>query len=216
MSKNNRRSSDNRTLDNIYRGKLTKLCTMRYCNHWLPNNEDGRAMLTALLCFGLTDDGALADAPWSAAELPALKRRARRLKWRDVGKLINLKYSERETCGLWVLDCDVSRKEVQRRQAEKRKRLEAERKKRKRAERSDEREAMHATPDRRDAIMRILGAQRDTLFHRKPGVNPPQPPLWYQGWMPVPTLIKLAAKTALSAEHQPMCCAFSCIARSSG
>jgi hypothetical protein len=90
-------------INRFYRVKLRKLCQMRYGNHYLPDNDDGRAMLSALLCFGLTDESASEDAPWCAAELPALKRKARRLKWRDAGKLISLTFNEWFDAKLWIL-----------------------------------------------------------------------------------------------------------------
>ena len=60
--------------------RLYKLCQMRFGNHFLPDNDDGRAMLTALLRFGMTDDSAIRDAPWSVSELPTLKRRGKRFE----------------------------------------------------------------------------------------------------------------------------------------
>jgi hypothetical protein len=60
-----------------WRGKLHKLCRRRYGNHRLPNDASGRAMLTALLCFGLSAEAAMEDAPWlETAELEMMQRTA--------------------------------------------------------------------------------------------------------------------------------------------
>jgi hypothetical protein len=90
------------TSERIWRVRLQRLCQMRFDTHFLPDNDKSRAMLTALLRFGMTDDSAIADAPWSASELPTLKRQGRRLKWRDVGKLIGLTFDEWKAAKLWV------------------------------------------------------------------------------------------------------------------
>jgi hypothetical protein len=74
-------------LKRVWRAKLDKLTRLRFGNNFLPEDDTGRRMLTALLCFGLSDDSAIEAAPWCEAELPLLKRRARRIKWDDVGKL---------------------------------------------------------------------------------------------------------------------------------
>ena len=191
-------SQDTNKINRIYRAKLSKLCKSRYGNHCLPVGDTGLAMLTALLCFGLTDESAIQDAPWCAAELEGLKRQARRWSWRDVGKLINLTYDEREDYKLWILDpCDVSRKEVQRRQAEKQAKADKERKKRQRLKQREDREAMRSTNDRRGAILRMLN-DISLLFPERSGVvSPPRShsPFTYQGWAPVSRLVELAKQS---------------------
>jgi hypothetical protein len=89
-------------LKRIWRAKLDKLTRHRYGNNFLPEDDNGRDMLTALLVFGLSDDSAIESAPWCGAELPALKRRARCIKWKDVGELIQLTLAEREEIELWL------------------------------------------------------------------------------------------------------------------
>jgi Fe2+ or Zn2+ uptake regulation protein len=91
------------TVPHLYRRRLARLCNLRFGNHVLNNDDAGRAMLTALLCFGLTDESAIEDAPWCVSELPTFKRQARRMKWRDVGTLIGLTFAEWKEAKLWVL-----------------------------------------------------------------------------------------------------------------
>jgi hypothetical protein len=98
----NRKPSHNR-MERLWRGRLQKLCRVRFGNHVLPDDDAGRAMLTALLCFGLTPENAIEDAPWCAAELAQHKRRAKRMKWRDVGELIDLTFEEWKQCKLFMM-----------------------------------------------------------------------------------------------------------------
>ena len=185
-------------LKRLWRGKLQKLCRLRFGNHYLPDNDDGRAMLTALLCFGLTDESALHDAQWCAAELDGLKRQAQYMKWNNVGTLIGLTYEEREECKLWRLQpCDVSPDEVKRRQANRRAKADKERKKRQREQKHSEREKIQVTKNRCEAVLRMLNDE-DLLFPTKSRViPPPRPyhPLTYQGWAPVSRLVELATKS---------------------
>ena len=51
-------------MERIWRSRLQKLCRLRHSNHFIPDDDDGRAMLTPLLRFGLTDASAIEDAPW--------------------------------------------------------------------------------------------------------------------------------------------------------
>jgi hypothetical protein len=100
--------------ERIWRARLHNLCQMRFGNHFLPDNDKGRAMLTALLRFGLTDDSAIADALWCEAELQTLKRKGRRLKWRDVGRLVGLTFDEWKAAKLWVArPVDVSEADLE-------------------------------------------------------------------------------------------------------
>jgi hypothetical protein len=177
-------------MEHIWRGKLHKLCRLRFNNHFLPDNGDGRAMLTAFLRFGLTDESAIEHAPWlDQAELRKLQRKAKYMKWRKVGALIRLTYAERETCKLWILDpCDVSPEEVKRRQDEKRKTRDKDWRKRKREEQRKEREKMRAANDRGDAMLQMLD-MGERAFPRKPGIAPPR---FYGDWMLVSALVELA------------------------
>jgi hypothetical protein len=87
-----------------YRLKLSKLCRPRYGNHFLPDDEGGRALLTAMLHFGLSDESAMMDvAPWlMEVELARLKRKSRRLKWAELGQLLGLTFEEWKACRLWI------------------------------------------------------------------------------------------------------------------
>jgi hypothetical protein len=79
------------------RSDLSALCREeRFGNDFLPDDDDGRAMLTAFLCIGESDVVAIKFAPWCEAELPALKRRARCTKWANIGKLIRITTKEIE------------------------------------------------------------------------------------------------------------------------
>ena len=180
-----------RRLTNIGRGRLTKLCQLRtkadgvsHGTHHLPDNSDGRAMLQALLRFGLTAESAMTDAPWcEASELKKLQRAARRMKWNDVGALIGLTYDEREACKLWrLVPCDVTAAELERRKADKRRKAERERRQKKRRERREAMELMRNATKRDDAIMRML----DKAAYRTPDGG-----FGYE-WMPVSAMIKEA------------------------
>jgi hypothetical protein len=183
------KQTDIERIARIWRGKLQKLCCHRYVNHYLPDSDEGRAMLTALLCLGLTDEAADAQAPWiTAAELHGLKRKARWLKWDMIGALIQLTYAERQACKLWrFMPCDVSAEEVKRRRSEKRAAAEAKRKKRKREELRNERDAMRQTNKRDDAVLRMLDLTGKD--YHSPDAPPP-----YCHWLPVSELVKQAKR----------------------
>jgi hypothetical protein len=186
------------SMERIWHGKLHKLCWRRFNNHFLPDNDDGRAMLTALLRFGLTDESAIEHAPWlDQAELRKLQRKARRMKWREVGALIRLTYEEREACKLWIFPpCDVSPEEVKRRRDEKCKMRDKDRRKRKREQQRKERQEMQAASERGPAVLRMLKAGESMLFPQKPGIiSPPRPHWSYCGWLSVSHLIELAKQS---------------------
>jgi hypothetical protein len=177
-------------MHNILRAKLRKLCSSRFGNHYLPDSEDGRAMLAALLCFGLTDDSAINDASWCEAELPALKRKARRIKWHDVGKLIGLTFDEWKAAKLWIMrPIDKSEAELDAWRKDRRKVQDSVRKKRQREHERSTRETMRAADNRRDAVLQMLEA-RGLAFPRKSGVIPP--PRFCGEWTPISTLMELA------------------------
>ena len=184
-----RRAEQWRRLTNIWRGRLTKLCQLRtkadgvsHGTHHLPDNSDGRAMLQALLRFGLTAESAMTDAPWcEASELKKLQRAARRMKWNDVGALIGLTYDEREACKLWrLVPCDVTAAELERRKADKRRKADRERRQKKRRERREAMESMRNATKRDDAILRML----DKAAYRTPDGS-----FGYE-WMPVSAMMK--------------------------
>jgi hypothetical protein len=106
----------NRNRERMWRFRLRRLFKFRYGDSiFLPDDAEGRAMLTALLCFGETDDGVTAYGPWCEAELPTLRRRARRMNWRrDIGELIKLTFSEWKSAKLFILrPVDRSEAEIQ-------------------------------------------------------------------------------------------------------
>ena len=67
-----------------------------------PDNDDGRAMLTVLMRFGLSAESARMVAPWlEPNELTRLQRAARRLRWEQIGARIKLTEQERTAHKLW-------------------------------------------------------------------------------------------------------------------
>jgi hypothetical protein len=88
-------------LKRIWRSKFDKLTRLRYGNNFPPDNKEGRCLLTALMCFGMSEESALESAPWCAAELPLIARRAKRIKWDDIGKRVSLTFEEWKDVGLW-------------------------------------------------------------------------------------------------------------------
>jgi hypothetical protein len=91
--------------------------------HYLADDADGRAWLTALLHCGLTDEDAIQCAPWlEPAELPALRREARRLAFDDIGALVGLTFAEWGRFKAWrFYPCDITREEFERHRRERRK-----------------------------------------------------------------------------------------------
>jgi hypothetical protein len=149
-------------LTNIYRRRLDGICRLRLDNNFLPDNGDGCAMLTALLRFGLTDDSANECAPWCETKLPKLKRQARRMKWRDVGKLIGLTFAEWKEAKLWVLrPVDASEQDIEDWRRDQRKKNDAERKREKRKRDRERKQAKLATANlernpRQAALERLI------------------------------------------------------------
>src|ERR1700761_3814186 len=107
--------------DAAWRGKLGKLTSYRYGNHYLPDNAEGRAMLLAFIFCGLKADDAKERAPWlSDDELEALQLEARCLTLNGIGAMIGLRYEERMDCKLFFLAaCDITPAEASRRQTER-------------------------------------------------------------------------------------------------
>ncbi len=104
-----------------WRGKALTLCEIRHGSRFLPNNDDGRRLLLALLRLKISPELATLRAPWlEPAELKKLQRVARRVKWDELGKLVGLTYDERRASRAWYMwPCDMSKNEVRRLQAEK-------------------------------------------------------------------------------------------------
>lgn len=149
-------------LNPILLAKLQKLCRLRWCNHFLPDTDTGRAMLIALLRFGLADENAIECAPWcEAAELATLKRRARRIGWRDVGKVIGLTFKEWKRAKLFILrPVDASESDIEAWREERRKVSARDRQAKRREKQKMEKESMMTmarpqTP-RQKAILEIL------------------------------------------------------------
>lgn len=142
----------------VYRRQIFKLCNMRFGNHFVRDSDDGRALLTALLCCLLGDDVAMQAAPWlERDDLQAMRRNARRLRPRQIGPLLGVTDAERKLGKLWLLrPCDKPWREVQREASERRDKADRERKRRKRLEQREERLMMQRTNKRDDAIMRML------------------------------------------------------------
>jgi hypothetical protein len=148
-------------LNRIWRAKLEKLCRLRFGNHYLPDSHDGRAMLVALLSFGMTDDSAIIDASWCEAELPLLKRRAKQVKWCDVGKLIGLTFAEWQAAKLWVMrPIDKTEAELDQWRKDRRKESSSKSKQKARAKKREKKERItekaKAYPPREAAIIEML------------------------------------------------------------
>jgi hypothetical protein len=180
-------SASDPNIERIWRGKLKNLCRLRFEQEYgayslLPNNDEGKALLTALLRFGLTDEKALKDAPWCKADLTKLKRQARRMKWRDdVGKLIGLTFAEWKEAKLWILrPIDASEQDIEDWRKEQRKNNDAERKRKKRDKDREEREATRQSNKRNDTVLRMLKAEK---------VFPA-----FGGWTTISALVKQARK----------------------
>jgi hypothetical protein len=158
------------TVTNLYRRRLARLCNQRFGNHVLSNDDTGRAMLTALLRFGLTDDSANECAPWCETKLPKLKRQARRMKWRDVGKLIGLTTDELVTFNLWITrPADKSPEQYEQWKKARKKEQDKNRAKAARQKRKKQKEAALAiakkttTNHRDEAILTMLGDHPTTV-----------------------------------------------------
>lgn len=143
----------------IWQWKILKLCKIRHGCRFLPNNEDGRCLLVALLRLGLSDDSAVHMALWplEPPELRKLRRVARRVRWKELGdvlgRILRLTYDERLEAKLFFLwPVDVSREEVQDRQRVRN----LERRREKRRQKKGEREMMRKNGSRREVLMALL------------------------------------------------------------
>jgi hypothetical protein len=148
--------------------------------YFIPDDDDGRAALMAMLRCGLSVEEALEGiARWmEPAEAKRLARRAAKIKLHDIGKLVKLTEAERQHGKLWLLrPYDIPWPEVRRRQ--RKRRAEAERE-RKRKERREQREAK---VDRIIAT-KYAATRAEALRHMLAG----------RGWCPVPALIEDAKR----------------------
>ena len=187
-------------MERIWRGRLHKLCRRRYGNHHLPDDASGRAMLSALLRFGLGAEAAMEDAPWlGSVEYQAMQRTARRMTWKDAGTtLIDLTYADRQACKLWLFaPCDVPMVEVQRRRIVRRVRADRERKRRKRQQQREGLQQMRNMNKRDEAILRMLAIPSLPTSQRE-GANVYR--IYGPDWMPMSAL----------AEEARHCTAFRC------
>lgn len=152
------------------RAKLRKLCLMRHGNHFLPDDDHGRALLTALLCLDLKTEDALQDAPWlEPTELRKLRKTARRIPWDRIGDLVKLTAAEWEAAKLWFTrPYGMSKEEVRRLQAERNSKNAKERQQRKRQREKEAKAIMQNTPSRADVILRILADPKRKTFHDFP------------------------------------------------
>jgi hypothetical protein len=146
----------------FWRARLKRLCReKRFGNDFLPDNDEGRSILIALLCLGgLPDAVAIEFAWWCEAELPALKSQARRIKWCDVGKIIGMTTQELEEYKLWSfgLPADQTPEEFKTWKKDRSKRLARERQQKRReilkAEKERKMEMAKAERNPRDATIR--------------------------------------------------------------
>jgi hypothetical protein len=145
----------------VWRGKVLSLCEIRHGSRFLPDNDDGRRLLVALLRLGLAVESATLRAPWlEPTELRKLQRSARRVKWDELGELVLLTYEERRAARAWFMwPHGMSKNEVRRLQAETNRESE---RKRKREKRRDEREAKQTMNNRDDVILKLLSMKNWT------------------------------------------------------
>ena len=149
--------------DRIYCGRLIKLYRRRWRNRFLPNTAEGRAMLIALLHFGLSPEAAVQLMSWrfEAAELRQLQRRTRSVKRSELGRMIKLTYEEREQERVWsLMPYDVSNEEFQLRQTVKKEVNNKRRQQQKRDKEREERMRLENTISREDAILAMLSDSR--------------------------------------------------------
>jgi hypothetical protein len=165
--------------------QLGALTRHRHGNHFLPDNNEGRAMLVAFLSCRLKDDDAKQRAPWiTDSDLENLKSEASGIELKQLGKLIGLTWDERIACRVYFLRAsDITQEEANRRQAERNRENERKRQK-------EHRESMvkmrHYTSKRDDAVLRML-----KMLPRIPlsaGLDP------LSGWTPVSALVKEARR----------------------
>jgi hypothetical protein len=174
---------------------LYELCSWRYGDDDLPDSDDGRAMLIALLRFGMADADAIRLAPWlTDSELRACKRKAPYMKWGDVGPLIKLTDAEHEGIKKKRLrhltPYDISAADLKKRSADRANEKAAKRSQKYRQKLRDERKAMLTTDKRGDAVMQMLDFIQTGKDFRGPGCPPP-----YCYEAPVSALVEQAKKS---------------------
>jgi hypothetical protein len=169
-----------------YLGQLGRLGTYRYGNHYLPENDEGRAMLVAQLRCRLKDDDAKQRAPWiTDAELDALRRQAKKIDFKKIGELVGLKHLERWHDDVKMFSwaaCDITPKEAASFKAER----DRENARNRQAKRRDSMVKMRHTDRRNEAVLRMLRNLPKPLLYQI-GAAP------LKGWVPVSALVKEAS-----------------------
>jgi hypothetical protein len=167
-----------------YLGQLGRLATYRYGNHFVPDDNEGRAMLKAQLRCKLKIEDAQERAPWiTDAELAELQRQAKKIPFNKIGELVGLKHAERWHDDVKMFSwaaCDISAIDAARFLTERQRKQSAERSKAYR----DNKETMRHTAKRDDAVLQML-----KILPKEPhcaGLNP------MAGWTPVSALVKEA------------------------
>jgi hypothetical protein len=177
-------------LNRLLRTLLSNLWKERHggCS-FVSNDEEGRMMLMVLLRVGTTTESAMENAPWlTEAELKALRKAARKIPWKQIGKVIKLTYAERMAHKLFQwMPVDVSPEEVQRRQKQRDRENDRKRKAKKRAKNKELRDMLSKSNDRKSAIVRMLAG----LDAPRPGILPPGERL-NGDWTVVSALVKRA------------------------
>jgi hypothetical protein len=168
-----------------YLGQLGRLATYRHGNHYLPENDEGRAMLVAFLRCRLKPDDAKERAPCiTDAELVALKRQAKKIDFKKIGELVGLKHLERWHDDVKMFSwaaCDISPQEAARFKLERDRENAAKRQ----AKRRDSMVKMKHTAKRDEAVLRMLRTLPKPLIYQS-GSAP------LKGWLPVSALMKEA------------------------
>ena len=167
-----------------YLGQLGRLNSYRHGNHFVPENDEGRAMLMAQLRCRLQDDDAKERAPWiTDAELVALKRQAKKLDFKKIGELVGLKHLERWHDDVKMFSwpsCDISPEEAARFKAER----DRENARKRQARKRESIVKMRHTDKREEAVMRMLrNLPKEPLSG---GLDP------MSGWTRVSALVKEA------------------------
>jgi hypothetical protein len=195
---------DDKTLNNdlanikrrkgCWRGRVHNLCRRRYGNRYpLDDDASGRAILTVLMCFGLSLDDTMENTPpWlSSADLKEMHRMSRQMTWKDAFALIpDLTYAEMQACKLWPFTpCDASPDEVRRWQIEKNTKNARERQRRKRQRQREVVQKMRNTSERDEAILQMLVTP---IVKEVRGriISPYE--IYGPGWTPVAALVREA------------------------
>jgi hypothetical protein len=171
-----------------YLGQLGRLATYRYGNHYVPENDEGRAMLMAQLRCKLKDDDAKERAPWiTAASLETLKRQAKKIDFKKIGELVGLKHRERWHDAVKMFSwpaCDISPEDAERYRRNREREMTNKRQKKF----QESIKTMRHTDRREESVLLMLrNLPRVPLSG---GLDP------MSGWTPVSDLVKEAERCA--------------------